>query len=447
MEILLQLIDELKNGADALKPYKEEYEQNFWRKFRLEFNYNSNHLEGSTLTYGHTQLLLMFDKVGSDSYTLRELEEMKAHDVALRLVKEAAQDPNNLLTEKFIKEINQTILVRPFYKEAETFDGQPTRRLIEPGQYKKHPNNVRLENGEIFHYASVAETPALMGDFIEWIRTEEQKKELHPVQLAALVHYKFVRIHPFDDSNGRTSRLLMNYFLLRYGYAPIVINSSDKKNYLAALNRADSGDINSFVNYIINQAIRWQQTYTKAIKGESVEDVDDVDKEIKLLKHRIDYTQEKEKVLSNQVLKKTYHNSIEPFLIRIIERMSTFDSYFLRKEVTFSGVGSGVINEVENSFRQYVEHIVENMVISPFTWKFSIIHRNLSKTRNVSFSYTTNFEINFTKTYYEVKYPQKPDISFKKLYHQVISENEIEDFARILLKDELNAIKIELGDL
>ncbi|MBK8088659.1 MAG: hypothetical protein IPK31_12305 [Chitinophagaceae bacterium] len=114
----IQQIDVLKKEADDLQPINPDFEQKFWNKYRLEFNYNSNHIEGNTLTYGHTQLLLMFDKVGSDAYSLRELEEMKAHDVALRLVKEAALDPEHILTEKFIREINQTILVRPYYKDA-----------------------------------------------------------------------------------------------------------------------------------------------------------------------------------------------------------------------------------------------------------------------------------------------------------------------------------------
>ena len=55
----------------------------------------------------------------------------------------------------------------------------------------------------------------LMGELIEWYRTEQEKKAMHPVALAALLHYKFVCIHPFDDGNGRISRLLTNYVLLK----------------------------------------------------------------------------------------------------------------------------------------------------------------------------------------------------------------------------------------
>lgn len=447
LSFTIQQIDALKKEADALQPVNPEFEQKFWNKYRLEFNYNSNHIEGNTLTYGHTQLLLMFDKVGSDSYSLRELEEMKAHDAALKLVKEAAFDPNHVLTEKFIKEVNQIILVRPYYKEAITPNGQPTRRLIEPGQYKKYPNSVLLENGEIFDYASPEETPAKMGDLIAWIRKEEESKELHPVQLAALVHYRFVRIHPFDDSNGRTSRLLMNYYLLRYGYAPVVIESSDKKNYLAALNRADTGDLEFFINYISIQSLRWQQFYSKAARGESIEEDQDIFKEIELLKNKIDYSNNTAKTFSSEALNKIYFDTLLPFLTKVLDKFSTLDNHFLRKEIRFDGRGSGIIKNVEDDFTKYVENIINDKQLKPFAWTFLIIHRNLSKVDNISFTYSSKFEIRFDKTHYEIISDQAKDVSIKKLYHQTISDTESDTFIRELLKKEVEAIKKEVGSI
>ena len=95
------------------------------------------------------------------------------------------------------------------------------------GDYKKFPNSVRLANGEIFDYATPSETPSLMGELVDWVRSEENKRNLHPIELAAQLHYKFVRIHPFDDGNGRLSRLLMNYILLKNDLPPVIIRSDD----------------------------------------------------------------------------------------------------------------------------------------------------------------------------------------------------------------------------
>src|SRR5450432_2228970 len=115
--------------------------------------------------------------------------------------------------------------------------------MIDIGDYKKYPNSVVLPNGEIFHYTSPEETPIRMGELIDWFRTAEKSGKLHPVELAAQLHYRFVCIHPFDDGNGRLSRLLMNYVLLKNGLPPAIIRSDDKKAYLFALNQADSGDL------------------------------------------------------------------------------------------------------------------------------------------------------------------------------------------------------------
>ncbi len=276
-------VDSLLQQLNEWKPFKKEDEERLWKKFRLEWNYNSNHIEGNTLTYGQTELLLIFDKTTGD-HEMREYEEMKAHDVAIKLIQEYAKDSSRDLTEADVRELNKVILVRPYWGNAQTPDGQPTKKEIIPGEYKKQPNSVRLQNGEMFHYTSPEETPAKMAELMAWYRKAETEKELHPLYLAARIHYDFVRIHPFDDCNGRTSRLLMNYVLLRHGFPPVIIKSADKKNYLNALNKADVGDFEAFVEYVGGQLVWSMNTAIKAAGGESIEEVDDIDKEISIWK-------------------------------------------------------------------------------------------------------------------------------------------------------------------
>jgi Fic family protein len=280
---LLKKIDSLRVELDFLKPLKQSDDERLWKKFRLEWNYNSNHIEGNTLTYGQTELLLIFDKTTGD-HEMREYEEMKAHDVAIKLIQEYAKDSSRALTEADVRELNKIILVRPYWGNAQTPDGQPARKEIIPGEYKKQPNSLRLQNGEMFHYASPEETPAKMAELMEWYRKAESERKFHPLQLAAKIHYDFVRIHPFDASNGRTSRLLMNYVLLRHGFPPVVIKSADKKSYLTALNKADVGDLDSFVEYVGERLVWSLEISIKAAKGKSIEEVDDIDKEIDIFK-------------------------------------------------------------------------------------------------------------------------------------------------------------------
>ena len=153
-------IDELKKELNRLSPISDEQYDKLWKKFRLEWNYNSNHIEGNTLTYGQTELLLIFGKT-SGGKDLQEYDEMKAHDLAIKMVAEEASDKERPLTENFIRLLNETILVRPFWRRAITPDGHSTRRQILIGQYKSMPNSVRLSNGEIFQYASPEEYACL----------------------------------------------------------------------------------------------------------------------------------------------------------------------------------------------------------------------------------------------------------------------------------------------
>lgn len=277
----IEKIEKLKEELDKNLPLKEEDKKRLREKFRLEFNYNSNHIEGNTLTYGQTELLLFFDRVSGNA-PVSDIEEMKAHDAALNWIYEMAENEQTPLTEKFIKELNKIILVKPYWKDAITNDGIQTRKKIEIGKYKTTSNSVRLKSGKIHEYATPEETPAKMRDLLEWYK--ENKNKLHPVQLAAIFHYRLVAIHPFDDGNGRVARLLMNYILLKNYFPPVIIKSSDKENYLTALQRADIGELNSIIEYIEDQCIWSLELTIKAAKGEDIEELEDIDKEVELLK-------------------------------------------------------------------------------------------------------------------------------------------------------------------
>ena len=126
MQNTINKIEELSSTLKKALPMKAEFQTKLDKKFRLEFNYNSNHMEGNTLTYSETELLLIFDET-KGNHTLREYEEMKAHDVALQLINDWASDKDRPLTETNIKNLNEVILVKPFWKDAITPDGQKTR--------------------------------------------------------------------------------------------------------------------------------------------------------------------------------------------------------------------------------------------------------------------------------------------------------------------------------
>jgi len=428
-----------KKEVDNLQPVKPEFERMFWEKFRLEFNYNSNHMEGNTLTYGHTQILLRTgDVVGK--YNIRELQEMKAHDLALKIIRESASDPEFELSQKFIREINQTILVEPFYNEAITPEGKSTQKLIVPGEYKKTPNSVRLPNGEMHHYPSPEETPALMGDLMDWYEKESKSKELHPVQIAALFHYKLVQIHPFDDSNGRTARLLMNFILLKNDYAPLVIESNDKKNYLIALNEADAGNINAFVEYIIILSERWQELYVKALKGEKIEEPEDFDKEIELLKKKISEKNKVKKIFSKEATVHLLDNSFSPLLEKIINKLSSLDQFYYTKEIRFgiNGPNSTVKNiaEIKKIFEDQIASITANSSIDLLH-----IFKGLQTQSSGVVDFHSYLKIRFNEFTYQISRGTPGEWFLEKKYDESLSEKDTDVIVSNLAKEALIYIK------
>ncbi len=228
-------IPQLYKEWQSLQPLSEKKERDIRQQFLVDFNYNSNHLEGNTLTYSQTKLLLLFGNTMGNT-KMRDYEEMKAHNIGLEWMKSIAQDKTKMLSEMFIRELNKLILVRDFYKTSHDGD---YRYQIRVGVYKTRPNSVITPTGELFDYASPEETPQLMNDLVQWYRNEEQSGKMKVEELAALFHYRYIRIHPFEDGNGRIARLLVNYILLRHNYPMIVIRTDDRDNYLDALLQCD----------------------------------------------------------------------------------------------------------------------------------------------------------------------------------------------------------------
>ena len=114
-----------------------------------------------------------------------------------------------------------------------------TSYVIHAGQYKTRPNSVITRYGDRFEYASPEETPGLMADLVDWYNKAEMEGKLSPIELAALFHYRYIRIHPFEDGNGRIARLMVNYILTRHNYPMIVVRSREKSKYLEALHQSD----------------------------------------------------------------------------------------------------------------------------------------------------------------------------------------------------------------
>ena len=221
-----------------LQPLSEEDRTRLRRRFTVDFNYNSNHLEGNTLTYGQTEILLLFGKVIGEA-ELKDVQDMTASNVALKMMEEESVIKDIPLTQNFIRTLHRTLLREDYTVYRSLPGGVQTSYTVHAGQYKTRPNSVITRYGDRFEYASPEETPALMANLVDWYNQAEQEGVLSPAELAIVFHYRYIRIHPFEDGNGRIARMMVNYILARHGYPMIVVRSRSKKEYLEALHRAD----------------------------------------------------------------------------------------------------------------------------------------------------------------------------------------------------------------
>ena len=221
-----------------LQPLSEEDRTRLRRRFTVDFNYNSNHLEGNTLTYGQTEILLLFGKVIGEA-ELKDVQDMAASNVALKMMEEESVIKDIPLTQNFIRTLHRTLLREDYTVYHSLPGGMQTGYTVHAGQYKTRPNSVITRYGDRFEYASPEETPSLMAGLVDWYNQAEQEGVLSPAELAIVFHYRYIRIHPFEDGNGRIARMMVNYILARHGYPMIVVRSRSKKEYLEALHRAD----------------------------------------------------------------------------------------------------------------------------------------------------------------------------------------------------------------
>lgn len=231
-------LEQLLTRYRQLPPLAPERAERLQHCLDIDYCYNSNHIEGNTLTYGQTEALLMLGQV-TGTGELRHFVDTQASLVAMRMMQSAAQDGQRL-TQTFIRQLHHTLLREDYTVQHILPSGTHTTYTIHAGAYKTRPNSVITPTGERFDYATPGDTPALMADLVDWYNDNADRQHLTPIELAALLHYRYIRIHPFEDGNGRIARLLTNYALLTHHCPPIIIRTRDKAEYYNALHAADN---------------------------------------------------------------------------------------------------------------------------------------------------------------------------------------------------------------
>ncbi|MFA6330328.1 MAG: Fic family protein [Candidatus Micrarchaeia archaeon] len=247
-DALSRRITEKRERLDSLRPIPEGSLSKLRERFELEWTYNSNAIEGNTLTMRETMLVLR-EGLTIGGKSLREHLEVTNHKAAIDFV--YGLQKNKAITEKDVLEIHGLILDR-----IDPFNA---------GFYRHE--RVRIA-GSDFSPPSPEKIPALMRGFAASF-AKEPKDPLAVVEFSAIAHFRLVDIHPFVDGNGRTARLLMNLFLMRHGFPPAVIQKSDRSRYYSSLDAAHKGNLSPFVELVARSAERSLDLYLEVLEKPS----------------------------------------------------------------------------------------------------------------------------------------------------------------------------------
>lgn len=214
---IMKTIEGKKARLDRLRPPGGL--SNLEHSHDLELTYTSNAIEGNTLTAVETTLVIE-QGITVGGKPLKDHLEAIDHYEAIRYVREIARQATPL-TGLDVRSLHRLVVQRS--------------RPDIAGRYADQGRYVLTERGR-HSFPSPAEVPALMGDYARWLESAPGTP-----QAAFDAHRRLVDIHPFDDGNGRTARLLMNLILIRGGYPPVAVRPEDRPAYVAALQQAQSG--------------------------------------------------------------------------------------------------------------------------------------------------------------------------------------------------------------
>ncbi len=358
-EALASAISEWRERRATMR---EEHEERLWRKLRLEWNYNTNHIEGNTLTYHETELLLIHGRTAG-GHPMRHYEEMKAHDMAIDHTRHLAS-AERVPGEGDIRDLNKILLKEPFWQMARTPDGQQTRKRIVPGEYKTQPNHVRTATGELHRFAEPEETPALMERWTADFQRDLTRSEYPLPLFLAESHWSFLRIHPFDDGNGRTARLLTNYVLLRSGLPPMVIKSAERDRYIGALQNADVGRMEPLAGFMLENVLWSLGLAIRAAKGEAIREAGDVEKEVELFVRR--NLGGAPQAADVEVLDDVFQEWVRPTLDRAERAFEPLRKLFRDNEWnSFLQVGSHRVGHAADLFRSERWEATKESIVTP----------------------------------------------------------------------------------
>ena len=448
LEDKITKIDTLKTQIEALGKIPVDILKKINYKFRLEWNYHSNKMEGGTLTKDETRNV-MIGVIDVQGKPLKDVFEMSGHDNVvldvLQNVQKIAKNELNI-SEKRILELHKAIM----------YEENPENQS-KIGKWKTIDNHVINYRGEKFHFTSVSEVKTAMHNLTDWLNAEidkiknNQKAALNPALLAFEFHLRYVNIHPFYDGNGRTARILMNIILIASGYPPLIIKT-DKKNayfqYLADI-QCYNGDKNLYFGFMLDLLYESLELVNDAIQGKNIDEEDDLDKKLTLLKSKLQTQEETTKrtrdVVNNIIKNLILDNNTNNFLHNIANVTDKFRDFFTETSIK-ANIDNGICFDFTKRYEEIEKWQDKIATKDIYAICFCCNFKGFKKAGMNVFDVDICVDFAFEEYFYTISFKDK-NHNIKKLYHQLPTTSEIETFAKTVgnaIYDEIEK-KLEQG--
>lgn len=432
-------IDVIKSKVAAFGELTIEQKKKINYKFRLEWNFNSNSMEGNTLTIEETRSVMVGNLTVNDK-PLKDVLEMQGHDKVISEILRIGKGELRL-SEKRICEIHSAIMHE---------DDENQKDKI--GKWKLEANMIYNHKGERYDFVAPEEVANKIHTLLNKTNASidainvNKKNAPHPIDVALEFHLEYLDIHPFYDGNGRTARILTNLILISLGYNPFWINKKNRKIYYTYISdiQGYGGDKELFFEYCARLIERSEQIVLNAIQDIDIEDDDDLHKEISLLKRQLEgekFTKSPKNIYD--IFQFINKDVWEPLSIVIRQ----FDEFFSenktihlvnhQKEIfPVKSIFPVILSPLERSTEPKEVKIFGHNIYEADIYKVEWNHTKygLKKAKN-----TNPYEINFSISFEAKNYSLKLFINYLEIWANNYAYNEFPD------KESIEKMKKELG--
>jgi Fic family protein len=437
-------IDFLQKRIDDYGELSDEVKKKINYKFRLDWNYYSNSMEGNTLTMDETRSV-MVGNLTVGGKPIKDVLEMKGHDEVISEILKIGKGELRF-SEARIREIHKAIM----HEEDET-------KKSKIGGWKTEPNYIYNYKNERFDFVLPVEVPAKMHDLLNKTNAaidaiQQNKKDApHPVDVALQFHLDYVIIHPFYDGNGRTARIFANLLLISFGYPPFWVKTNERSIYSQYIGdiQGYGGSAELFYEFAAGLILRSQQLVLDAIEGKDISEEDDLDKELQLLRAELKGEDLLTAIASVDTICGAIKQNIIPLFKIIEEKCESLNEFFffIGRTIEFQvqgEAGKRVVGSNVSKWEDIEINFLENQICGQGKRVSNIMYSyrlNGFKKNSAGSTFWINIETHFNEYNYLIQTNKNRTNPAQIPYGKKISKEDLLKIATPLIKEIIDDIK------